>query len=239
MVLSALYAGLCLLLFCVQRSFLYFPSHDAPTGALTAWIEDGQTIGYCREVAQPRMVWLMMHGNGGQASDRDYVLPHMSPRDSLYVVEYPGYGVRSGIPCRDSFNRAASEAYIRLAEKHPTTPLGVIGESIGSGPASTLAAAERTPDKIVLLVPFNRLADVAARRFFFVPVRLLLLDRWDNAKALSSYRGNVEIIAAEQDSIIPPFHAVNLARACPQAKLFMIPGGHNDWSRYSQVKIEP
>ncbi len=200
--------------FFFQRSLLFFPAHlDVPT-RLTPWVDANRTIGYCREVLGARTIWLMTHGNAGQAADRDYVLSRMSDQDSLYVLEYPGYGLREGRPCLESMNQAAAEAYRVLKSQHPDTSLCVVGESIGSGPACSLA--EKTPpDKIVLVVPFDSLESVASTRFFFLPVRLLLLDNWDNVDALRDYAGPVEIFGATGDTIIPIEHAKTLAAPVP------------------------
>src|SRR5215831_21008460 len=95
----AVYLVIAAVVFFWQRSLLYFPAHGASSTSLTPWLDGKRTIGYCREVPNARTVWLMMHGNGGQAADRDYVLSRMSDHDSLYVLEYPGYGAREGSPC--------------------------------------------------------------------------------------------------------------------------------------------
>jgi pimeloyl-ACP methyl ester carboxylesterase len=234
----ALYLLLAAIVFFRQRSMLYFPTHRTPSAtSLTPWVEGKRTIGYCREVPNARVVWLMMHGNAGQAADRDYVLSRMSDQDSLYVLEYPGYGLREGNPCLESINQAASEAYHLLRSAHPDTPVCVLGESIGSGPACSLAAAKVPPDKIVLLVPFDSLANLAAKRFFFLPVRLILRDAWDNIESLRQYVGPVEIFGAISDAIVPIEHAKTLARQVPTARFIPITGGHNDWSHDDQVKI--
>jgi len=232
------YALFCAAIFLIQRALLFYPSHDEPTGHLDAWRADGEIIGYSREVSNPGTVWLMMHGNAGQASNRDYVLDRLPATDTIYVLEYPGYGARAGKPSRASFDLAAQSAYDRLAEMYPDTPLGVIGESIGSGPAATLAKASRPPEKIVLLMPFDTLHRVAAQRFFFLPVWLLLRDRWDNLDSLQNYDGPVDIFCATQDTIIPCVHARNLARHVANATYQEIPGGHNDWSFQPKVKIK-
>src|ERR1700677_1402375 len=109
----------------------------------------------------------MAHGNGGQAAGRDYVLRRMSKEDSLYVLEYPGYGSREGSPSMESINQAASEAYRLLRARNPNTPVCVLGESLGSGPACMLAGEKIAPEKIMLVVPFDTLANVAAEHFPF------------------------------------------------------------------------
>ncbi|HWX19387.1 MAG TPA: alpha/beta hydrolase [Candidatus Binatia bacterium] len=233
----ALYLVLVAVVYFRQRSMLFFPGHSARSTRLAPWLDGNRTIGYCREAPKPRTVWLMMHGNAGQAADRDYVLGRMSEQDSLYVLEYPGYGLREGSPSMESMNQAASEAYQLLRARNPDTPVCVLGESIGTGPASVLAREKVAPDKIVLLVPFDSLASVASERFFFLPVRLMLRDAWDNVEALRSYTGPVEIFGATDDAIIPIGHARALARQVPGARFVAIAGGHNDWAENNQVKI--
>jgi pimeloyl-ACP methyl ester carboxylesterase len=232
-----LYLAVVALVYFRQRALLFFPSHHAGSTDLKPWSDDSaRVIGFCREATNARTIWLMMHGNGGQASDRGYVLERMSAADSLYVLEYPGYGLREGKPTLESMNRAASEAYQLLRVRNPGTPVCVLGESIGSGPACALA--EQKPDKILLVVPFDTLANVAAKKFFLLPVRLLLRDRWNNVESLKHYTGPVEIYGASDDGIIPMVHAERLAKQVPGAKFTPIGGGHNDWSDSDLVKLE-
>ena len=237
--LALVYLVVCAIVYFRQRSMLYFPSHDTLPTSLALWIDGQRTIGYCRETPNPRAIWLMTHGNAGQAAQRDYVLSRMSGRDSLYVLEYPGYGSREGSPSLPSMNQAASEAYQLLRSRNPNTPVCVLGESIGSGPACALAREKTPPDKIVLVVPFDNLAGVAAGHFPFLPIRLMLRDAWDNVESLKRYTGPVEIYAAKDDAIIPLKHARALASQIPNSRLTEISGGHNEWSESDQVKIDP
>lgn len=221
----------------VERKLLYYPTHRAHDNSLSPWMHNGDIIGYARKVDAPRNVWLMMHGNAGQASDRIYAVSCFSNEDSIYILEYPGYGSRKGVPSKETFNRAAREAYRLLRETHPNMPVGVVGESIGSGPAAALATLEPPPDKIVLLVPFDELAAVAKDHFPAILVYLVLSDNWNNGAALAGYRGPVEIYGAQSDDIIPLKHAQALAAAVPGSKLIILNGGHNDWAGDERVKI--
>lgn len=234
----AIYAILCCILFFVQRSLLFHPTHHSQQRGLAPWREDGQIIGQCRELEQPNAIWLMMHGNAGQASDRDYILDHISSDTSIYVLEYPGYGERTGRPSQQAFNSAAIDAYGRLRKKYPNLKIGVIGESIGSGPASMLTQLPNPPDKLILVVPFDTLYNVAARRMFFLPVWLLLLDRWDNIQAMGKYTGPIEIYGAKQDDVIPCLHAKNLADHYPNARFVELECGHNDWPLLSDIQFQ-
>jgi hypothetical protein len=222
---------------CVQRRLLYFPSHDHGSNGLEEWKYEGQLIGFAREVPSPKNVWLMLHGNGGQASDRAFALPNFPETDSVFIMEYPGYGTRMGQPSMQSFNDAARQAYISLRTHFPNLPVCVVGESIGTGPASILAATPRPPDKLVLVVPYDLLAKVAAEHFPFLPVKILLHDHWNNIEALAHYQGPLEIFAASHDIVIPISHARTLAATKPQAVFHEFPGGHSDWPRNPLVQF--
>jgi hypothetical protein len=153
------------------------------------------------------------------------------------MLEYPGYGSREGTPSLESINQSASAAYRLLRQRNPSTPVCVLGESIGSGPACSLAREKIPPDKIVLVVPFDTLASVASGHFPFLPVRLMLRDAWDNVPSLNGYTGPVEIFGARDDVVIPIAHARALARLIPGAQFIEINGGHNDWMDGDRVKI--
>jgi pimeloyl-ACP methyl ester carboxylesterase len=231
------YAVVCVAVDLAQRELLYHPSHRAGQTQLEPWTEGGEVVGFCRRVPAPRRVWLMTHGNTGQASQRDYVLSRMDPGDSLFVLEYPGFGDRRGAPSRDSMNRAAAGAYGALRREYPALPLGLIGESIGSGPACFLASMSRPPDRIVLIVPFDTLESVASGHLPFLPVGAMLRDDWDNLRALRGYAGPVEIYGARDDRVIPVAHARNLAAHVQGAAYVEIEGGHNDWAASGRVRI--
>jgi pimeloyl-ACP methyl ester carboxylesterase len=213
----------------IARRALFYPTHHNRTNGLSEWREKGVLIGYCRMVPNPQTVWLMIHGNGGQAADRAYALDAFSDRDSVYILEYPGYGARAGAPSKRSLDRAAAEAFQLLQRAYPTKPVCVVGESIGTGPASLLARQATPPAKIVLICPFDSLKSVAAEHLPWLPVTLLLGPSWNNGEALADYKGPVDIFAARDDAVIPVHHAKTLARAVPHARLRILPGGHNDW----------
>lgn len=220
-----------------QRTLVFHPTHhDVDTG-MEPWRVDGQQIGYVRATESPTGVWLVLHGNGGQAAHRDYLLQHLANDVTVYVMEYPGYGQRPGLAAAQTFNDAAVAAYASIRSVHGSIPVGVIGESIGSGPASLLAEEAPVPEKIVLLVPFDQLHRVAGSRFPWLPVKWLMRDQWDNVAALAKYTGPVEIYAARDDEVIPFRHAKALADGLPRARLITMAGGHNSWEWEEQFMI--
>jgi pimeloyl-ACP methyl ester carboxylesterase len=229
------------LLGCVQRRLLYFPTHGdgtavAAQAGLMAWQIDGEFTGYERVIPNPRKIWFVVHGNAGQAAHRGYVLGHINATDSVFILEYPGFGTRAGSPSRSSFDAAALKAYMWIVETYGRERVIVLGESIGSGPASQLARAAIPPRHIVLVVPFDVLTDVAQEKFSFLPVGLIMLDRWDNIAALTGYTGRIDIFGGTYDQVIPVIHARKLAAALPGASYHEFPGDHN-WASGRNVDV--
>jgi len=220
-----------------QRKILFQPSHQPNDRNLARWLREGKLIGFERAGPDTSIVWLLLHGNAGQASHRVYALPFFPAEQPVFILEYPGYGARAGSPSRESINQAAEEGYRDLRRRFPQARVGVVGESIGSGPACHLGTLPHPPDKIVLVTPFDNLVSVARDHLPFLPVGLLLRDRWDNAAALATYSGPVEIFGAKRDGIIPVRHAVALAQALPRATLHLADCDHNDWVLSGAVRF--
>ena len=235
-VLAGLYLLLSAGFFLIQADIVYQPTHRATSPGLTPWLVDGQLYGYQRGPDAPRAVWLIMQGNAGQAGWRGY-FKNVPPDETLYVLEYPGYGQRSGERTSASINSATTAAYQELRRRFPGVPVGVVGESFGSGPATLLAREVRPPDSIVLMVPLARFDLVMSRYIPLVPVRLLLRHNWDNLASLHDYRGPVTIYAAEKDQVITREQTLMLAASAPQSRLVWLPGGHNDAGEDSVVKL--
>jgi pimeloyl-ACP methyl ester carboxylesterase len=228
--MAVLFGLLILFRASIERFLLFFPTHDRSDGGLKRWEIDGEYDGLARSVESPRNVWLLLHGNAGQAADRTYALPSFSDADSVFILEYPGYGMRRGVPSQKSFDAAAKQAYLDLRKRFPNTPVCVAGESIGSGPGCSLTTLDPPPDKLVLIVPFDSTIAVAREHFPQPLVWLLLQQKWDNVAALRDYKGRIDIFAATNDLIIPPRHAKALADSITNSNFKMIDGGHNDWS---------
>ena len=238
--------GLLAFLALTQRSMIYFPSknnsatleREAAAQGFEPWTNPaGETIGYRNLPApddpRPPAAILITHGNAGYALHRtDYatILRAAAPDHalSIYLLEYPGYGARSGTPSQPNFLAAANEALDNLPQD---IPLILLGESIGTGVAS--AAASTHPDRIaglLLLTPFDSLANVAQHHYPLLPVRWIMRDQYPSEKWLKNYRGRVAIILAEDDTIVPAKFGQKLhdTYAGPKKLIIATQADHND-----------
>jgi pimeloyl-ACP methyl ester carboxylesterase len=211
--LGVFYLLLVVVIVLFQRRLLYVPTLMNPKVAeqiarregFEAWRNTAnQIIGWHWPAgATSNGVVLIVHGNAGCAVDRSYFAEPIRAGGSVdvFVLEYPGYGVRDGSPSEASLLTAAEEAFNEL----PTNgPIFIVGESLGTGVAAHLA--KRYGPRIsglILFAPYNDLASVAQEKMPILPVRLLLQDRFNSAEWLREYRGPVAIVLAEADEIIP------------------------------------
>lgn len=152
---------------------------------------------------------IIFHGNGGQAVHRDhYVRGFQSAgaqgRWEVYILEYPGFGSRPGDPSEEALLSAAGEAVDFLLEADPDRPVYVVGESLGTGVASQVAAAyPQAVPAVFLITPFTNIVDVGARSAPRFLVRAVLRDRYDNEDALAAYSGRVGVLLAGRDTVVP------------------------------------
>jgi len=214
------YVGFFLLLVAFQRRLMYFPARGserdlrkaAEARRLLPWRDaSGALIGWrsrppASGAAGNRLI--VFHGNAGQALDRGYFVDGLIAQGDgklweVYLFEYPGYGARPGSPGEKSFGRAAQAALDHLRQ-NDERPVYLLGESLGGGVATQLAAAN--PDGVAglfLVTPFTNLGDVAAYHYPRFPVRFFLWDRYANDEALKKYRGPVGFLLTGRDEVVP------------------------------------
>ncbi len=226
----------------MQNKFLYFPNDERPTVPMLAaenlamWPTAGadyRGLITAKEVSSPSGTLVLFHGNGGTAYDRSFYLqPLRELGFRVILAEYPKYGGRSGKVGEKPFVADGLET-LRLAHAQYGEPIYLLGESLGCGVAAAIAKQTATPVAgIILITPWDTLALVAKSLFPFLPVSMLLTDKYDSIGNLQSYKGPISVVAAERDEILPIKHAHNLYANLPEGKkrLWVIRGaGHNDW----------
>ncbi len=230
---AALYLGACALLFVFQRSLIYFPqprtlSVNATT--LTLPVVDAQVLVSARLHEGPGALIYF----GGNAEDVTLNLPAFSqafPDQAIYLLHYRGFAGSSGSPSEEALKRDALALFDRVHAKHPNTT--IVGRSLGTGVAIYLAS-QRPASRLVLITPYSSLADLAAIKMPWFPVRWLLKDTFESWKDASQISAPTLLIAAEHDEIIPRSNTEKLYRYFPTgiASLVVIAGtDHNSISQ--------
>jgi alpha-beta hydrolase superfamily lysophospholipase len=242
-VVVALFTLLVGLFWAFQRSLIYLPD-DGPVGAagtalagardVTLTTRDGLELGawYLPGPTADAPAVLVANGNGGHRGMRAPLARALGEAGlAVLLFDYRGYGGNPGSPSEEGLAldvRAARE--FLLHEAHvPPERLVYFGESLGAAVVTELAT-QHPPAGLVLRSPFVDLAAVGRVHYPFLPVRLLLRDRYPVSERIARVRVPTTVVYGSGDSIVPPGQSRAVADAAAQLhRLVEVPGAdHND-----------
>ena len=167
------------------------------------------------------------HGNAEDMMGTLWALGDLAERGyTVAAVDYPGYGLSDGSPTEEGCYRNVHRLYDWLVETRGFKPEDIIvdGFSIGSGPATELAATKPVGG-LILEAPFLSAPRVVTR------VRLLPVDPFPNLKRIGDVKCPVLFFHGTEDRVIPYSHGRALFELAREPKRFItIEGGdHNDF----------
>jgi uncharacterized protein len=198
------YAGLCGWMYAKQRDILYLPHTTKADASQTDFgiARNGVMLnGWLVNIGQPGAV-VYFGGNAERIEDRRGDFAKWFPHSSTYLVPYRGYGASEGTPTEADILEDALAVFDQVHARQPNAQIVVIGRSLGSAVASYVAS-KRPVAKLVLVTPFDSMANVAQSHYPWLPVRWLLQDRYDQAAYLTQYDGPLLIVRAGRDDVVP------------------------------------
>jgi fermentation-respiration switch protein FrsA (DUF1100 family) len=140
-----------------------------------------------------------------------------------------GYGGSGGKPTEENNVADAIAAYdylIGLGVR--ASSIVAYGESLGSGQAVRLAA-KRPVAAVVLEAPLTSTVDVGQTTYFWLPLGLLITDKYDNERNIRSVTAPVLVLHGEQDAVIPVEMGRQVYRAANEPKrIELFPDGAHD-----------
>lgn len=220
---------LLVMVWALQRRLVYFPATQQVPPA-------GQVLGQGRDVVletadglrlgawhlPPRhpdrdVTVLVANGNGGDRSMRAPLAEALARRGlGLLLFDYRGYGGNPGSPSEEGLALDVRAARRYLVEDVGVRPdrLLYFGESLG-GAVVTELASEYPPAGLVLRSPFVDLASVGRHHYPYLPVGLLLRDRYPLVEHLAEVDVPVVVVYGTGDTIVPAEQSRAVARAAP------------------------
>jgi fermentation-respiration switch protein FrsA (DUF1100 family) len=226
------YVGLLLLVMWREKSFIYYPERElagAPPRAEDVWLTtaDGVRIHgwFVPAETNTALTVLFCHGNAGNISHRFEKLDILRELGAnVLIFDYRGYGRSEGSPDEQGTYRDAQAAYDSLAGK----TVVVYGESLGAAVAVDLAAKNRVAG-VVIEEAFTSAADVGRKMFPYLPVGLILRNRYDSLSKIGRINAPLLIFHSRDDEFFSMRHAERLLDAAREPKrLVELRGGHND-----------
>jgi uncharacterized protein len=182
-------------------------------------------------------------GNAGHRGYRAIELDVLSRLGAdVYLFDYRGYGDNPGSPSEEKLADDARSVWQTVTVERGARPSRVflLGESLGGGVATRLAAdvcaAGTPPGGLILRSTFSSLVDVAAHHYWWLPVRIFLVDRFPSTDRIATVTCPILVIHGTADTIVPFSYGQRLFEAAPEkseqavAKTFapLRGAGHND-----------
>jgi hypothetical protein len=228
----------------MQRHLIYFPDSSPVPSASQVIVgardvvlrtSDGLDLGAwfvpADADADLDVAVLVAPGNGGNRSGRAGLAAELSRRGlSVLLMDYRAYGGNPGSPSERGLLTDALAAVHALEELgYPPARTIYFGESLGTGVVAALQA--RTPPAgLVLRSPFTELADVGSHHYPWLPVRLVLRDRYEVIGQLTGSSVPTTVIYGDRDAVVPAELSARVADAAPALveRLVIRGADHND-----------
>jgi fermentation-respiration switch protein FrsA (DUF1100 family) len=242
------YLGLVGLMYVAQRSLMYFPD-------TTRWSLTDVGLPQAEEVVLPtadgehavawhvpprpgKPVVLYFQGNGGGLNLRANRFKRLvADGTGLLALNYRGFGGSTGGITEAGLLQDAEAAYAFVAGRYGADRIVLWGESLGTGVAVAIAA-EHPVARLLLESPFTSTVDVAALRYWFVPVRWLMHDQFRSDQRIANVTAPVLVVHGDQDRTVPFAFGERLyAMARPPKRFLRLPGaGHNNHDAYGVLE---
>ena len=209
LLLVVIYLLLAGAMFLFQRSLLYYPvphQEGIPREEVN-FKNDGLNLhGWVLNKGKSKA--LVYFGGNSEAIQNNIVeFESMFKNYTVYLVHYRGYGKSEGSPTEAGLFSDALSTYDTLDPQYQA--ISIMGRSLGSGVAVYLASRRKT-EKLILLTPYDSIAEVAQVHYPFIPARYVTRDRFESFRYAPDIVAPVLMVTAELDRVVPRERALKL-----------------------------
>ena len=199
-----------------QRNLLYHPGENNYSGdQLTVFIEK---VKIKTEDNIELMSWyhsknlnnyktiLFLHGNAGSLENRIHKINHFKDMNvNFLLISWRGFSGNDGKPTEKGLYQDAKSAVTWLKSKGISeNDIVIYGESLGTGVATEIAQ-NKNFGGVILESPFTSMVDAGKDKYPYLPVRLLLKDKYESDKKIKNINSPILIMHGKVDNIVP-FH---------------------------------
>ena len=223
------YIIIVLFTYLYQRKLLYHPSENNYTGDeiqfdyKEVFIEVDKDIKlkswFLEKDLKKNKTILYFHGNAGDLTNRVHKLNELNKLDvNILIISWRGFSGNPGKPTEKNLYNDARKSVEWLNMVGVTNKNIILyGESLGTGVATELGQ-NNSFSGIVLESPFTSIADAAKIYYPYLPVNLLLKDRYDTIKKIKNIKIPVLIMHGKKDNIVPFFMGEKLYQMANEPK---------------------
>ncbi|WP_137153112.1 alpha/beta hydrolase [Devosia sp. FKR38] len=201
---------------------------------------DGVINGWYQAPQPGKPLIVFYKGNSGSFSkEHERYVQFVADGYGFLAFDYRGFPMSPGSISQEHILEDAINAFDWAAEKG--APIVIWGRSLGSGPA-TYVASQREARALLLETPFLSAVTVAAERYPFLPVGLVMQDQFPSNVWMADVSEPVMVAHGTADKTIDVSNGERLYGLAPHPdNLWIEPGaGHSDmWARGIWARAEP
>ena len=212
--IALVYLAVVISIYFYQRKLLYHPNENNYFGdKLAVDVEnvkiqtsDGLSLnGWFHEKDLQNLKTLVFfHGNAGTLDNRIYKLNHFKDIDiNFLIIAWRGFSGNEGKPTEEGLyidGRSAVNWIINKGAKEENIIL--YGESLGTGIATEIAQ-NKNFGGLILETPFTSMVAAAKNFYPYLPVSILLKDRYENDKKIENIKMPIMVLHGKKDTIVP------------------------------------
>ena len=252
--LVALYIVVVLGMYIGQRKLMYHPDQSLGTPSSNSIPEvtpiklissdNLNIISWFKTASPNKPVLIFFHGNAGHIGHLSLkVRPYVDAGFGILLVGYRGFGGNPGKPNEEGLYEDATAALEFLLKSGVTSDQWVLyGESLGAAIAVEMAVRfnlEAPVASIVLEAPFTSMAEAAIAHYPFVPIKLMLKDKYNSISKIDKISSPLMILHGDMDKTVPQKLGIKLFDAAnePKYSLWINGAGHHNLYDFSADQL--
>ena len=147
---------------------------------------------------------VFFHGNAGDLSNRIYKLNELNKLEiNILIISWRGFSGNDGFPTEQNLYKDAEAAIKWLNSKEiQSNKIILYGESLGTGVAVEIGK-KNIFNSIILESPFTSMENAAKIYYPYLPVKLLLKDKYDSINKIKIIKTPILIMHGMKDDIVP------------------------------------
>lgn len=238
-ILFGVYILVCVLMFAFQEKLIFFPEKLAkdhgfnfpqPFEEINIRTEDEKNLsGLLFKSDSAKGIIFYLHGNAGSIDSWGSVAEiYTSLHYDVFLLDYRGYGKSDGaIENEAQLFQDVQVAYNEILKRYEEGKITVLGYSIGTGPAATLASTNN-PKLLILQAPYYSLTDVMKHTYRIIPT-FLLKYKLEIYRYIPDCTMPIVLFHGDEDEVIPYSQSLKLKELLKESDtLITIKGlGHN------------
>jgi len=182
---------------------------------------------------------VFFHGNAGSLENRIHKLNHFQEMNvNFLIIAWRGFSGNKGKPSEKGLYEDGKSAINWLLDKGVGEKNIIIyGESLGTGVATHLSQ-NKNFGGLILETPFTSMIDAAKIFYPYIPVGLLLKDKFDNKSKIKNISIPVLIMHGEVDQIVPFFMGKKMYEIANEPKYSYFTKHDNHMMEYDENLIK-